>query len=107
MNKRFKPSKDTIIAVLSVLTIASVSIVALQENDCNTWISFLGAGDNVIELALKICRDYDIDLYIVLDRSPFIYPEEYTFEINGKIYKDADFMDVMCDVLYEEGEYDD
>lgn len=82
-------------------------LVALKENDGNTWISFLGAGDNVIELALKICRDYDIDLYIVLDRSPFIYPEEYTFEINGKIYKDADFMDVMFDVLYEEGEYDD
>ena len=35
MNKRFKPSKDTIIAVLSVLTITSVSIVALQENAMN------------------------------------------------------------------------
>lgn len=83
-------------------------LVALKENDGNTWISFLGAGDNVIELALKICRDYDIDLYIVLDRSPFIMSfDTYTFEINGKICKDAYFMNVMCDVLYEEGEYDD
>lgn len=31
MNKRFKPSKDTLIAILSALTIASTSIVALQE----------------------------------------------------------------------------
>lgn len=83
-------------------------LVALKENDGNTWISFLGAGDNVIELALKICRDYNLDLYVVLNRSPFIMSfDTYTFEINGKIYKDAYFMNVMCDVLYEEGEYDD
>lgn len=78
-------------------------LVALKENDGNTWTSFLGAGDNVIELALKICRDYNLDLYVVLNRAPFVMSfDTYTFEINSIVYKDVSFLQTMSKVLYEE-----
>ena len=51
MNKRFKPSKDTLIAILSVLTIASTSIVALQER-------YIKDKDNKITKLERTYKDY-------------------------------------------------
>lgn len=60
-------------------------------------IPFYSAGDNIVQDALDLCKKHpEIELYIYLNREPMT-DGNYTFEINGTLYKETDFFYAMID----------
>ena len=81
-------------------------LLAIKEKDNDVWIDFTCAGGNVVELALKICRDYNLDLYIYYNNYT-CFGGKYDFEIDGKVYRDDYFtfaMNHIVGVNSEEGD---
>ena len=79
---------------------SKVLLTGIFTND--RYVCFDAAGDNVFDLALKLCNKYNLEIKMFLTGAPETEDDNCTFEINGEVYRNLNFGDVMCHVLYGE-----
>lgn len=56
----------------------------IAVNNPNTWVNFLEAGSNVIEVASKLCKT-EIDIHIICEKSFLIKDLNYRVNADGNI----------------------